>query len=141
MSAGIYIYFQNQTKEAIKFYEKVFKTKNEGIMLYKDMPADDNFPIDEKIENQVLNAAMTIHGMNVMFSDLTEGMGPKYVPGNNIALVINIDDEDLLTEEYNALAEEGIILMPLEKTFWSDKYGFVTDCFGINWHFSLGDNK
>ena len=139
MSAGVYINFQNQSKEAIKFYEKVFKTKNNGLMLYKDMPQDDKFPIDEKIGELVLNASMTIHEMDIMFSDVAEGMGSQYIVGNNSWL--NIDNEGLLIEEFNALAADGVVLMPLGKTFGSDKYGFLMDRFGINWHFSLRASK
>ena len=34
---------------------------------------------------------------------------------------------------YNALAQEGTVLMPLEKTFWASRFGQVVDRFGIPW--------
>ena len=34
---------------------------------------------------------------------------------------------------FNALASGGKIDMPLVKTFWSPRYGMVTDKFGVGW--------
>jgi PhnB protein len=34
---------------------------------------------------------------------------------------------------FDALAHEGVIGMPFQKTFWSPGFGFVTDRFGIPW--------
>jgi predicted 3-demethylubiquinone-9 3-methyltransferase (glyoxalase superfamily) len=36
------------------------------------------------------------------------------------------------------LAEQGAVLMPLNKYDWSEKYGWVQDRFGISWQLSLG---
>ena len=34
---------------------------------------------------------------------------------------------------FNALAENGTIEMPLQQTFWSVRFGVLTDQFGIPW--------
>ena len=34
---------------------------------------------------------------------------------------------------FNALAEDGQVQMPLQKTFWSPRFGMLTDRFGIGW--------
>ncbi len=34
---------------------------------------------------------------------------------------------------FNALSDGGKIDMPLVKTFWSPRYGMVTDKFGVGW--------
>ena len=34
---------------------------------------------------------------------------------------------------FNALAEGGKVTMPLAETFWSARFGMLTDRFGIPW--------
>jgi PhnB protein len=34
---------------------------------------------------------------------------------------------------FKALAEGGNVKMPLTKTFWSPKFGMLTDRFGLGW--------
>ena len=34
---------------------------------------------------------------------------------------------------FNALAEGGKVLMPPGKTFWSPRFGMLTDRFGVGW--------
>lgn len=38
---------------------------------------------------------------------------------------------------FAALAEDGSVQMPLDKTFWSPRFGMVTDRFGIPWMINL----
>ena len=137
MSAGIYINFKNESKDAIKFYENVFQTTRESMMLYGELPSDPQHPMDANAKNLVMNASLVIHGMRIMFSDVPEGMGMSYIAGNNISIVIDIADEALLTKTFEQLAAGGTIVMPLDKTFWSEKYGFLIDKFGIGWQFNL----
>ncbi|HHQ0107057.1 TPA: VOC family protein, partial [Listeria monocytogenes] len=33
--------------------------------------------------------------------------------------------------------EGGNVVMPLAKTFWSEKFGEVTDKFGVGWKLNL----
>jgi PhnB protein len=34
---------------------------------------------------------------------------------------------------FTALANGGQVQMPLSKTFWSPRFGMVTDRFGVGW--------
>jgi len=45
--------------------------------------------------------------------------------------------ERLFTE----LAEGGIVRIPLKETFWADRYGEVTDRFGIPWAISSAKSE
>ncbi len=41
---------------------------------------------------------------------------------------------------FDALAQGGKIEMPLEKTFWSPKFGMITDRFGVGWMVSVAQD-
>ncbi|MEG0418774.1 VOC family protein, partial [Gordonibacter sp.] len=56
--------------------------------------------------------------------------------GDNISPVLISTDKDELRRLYNELKEGGHVNMELQKTFWSELYGMVTDQFGISWQFS-----
>ena len=34
---------------------------------------------------------------------------------------------------FRELATDGRVLVPLEKTFWAERFGMVVDRFGISW--------
>jgi PhnB protein len=36
-----------------------------------------------------------------------------------------------------ALADGGTATQPVDKTFWSDAFGMLTDRFGVNWMVTL----
>ena len=42
-------------------------------------------------------------------------------------------DEADADRVFNALSEGGQVRMPLDKTFWSPRFGMVQDKFGVGW--------
>ncbi|MBC1484571.1 VOC family protein [Listeria sp. FSL L7-1485] len=134
MVLNVYLTFRTQSKEAITFYEEVFGTKCMDLKTYGEVHPE-NEPIDDELKDLVMNASLLIDGVKVMFSDIPKSMPLTF--GDNITLVIDTTDEMRLTKQFNQLAEGGTVTMPLAKTFWSDKYGQVTDRFGTGWQFNL----
>ncbi|MGX7418394.1 VOC family protein [Carnobacterium gallinarum] len=136
MTLGVYLSYKKQARDAIKFYEQVFQTTCTDLMAYGDMPPSPEVPeMDAETKQLVMNASLEISGNKVMFSDVPDFM--EFTQGSNITLVIDTTNEEELTAQFNAISEGGTIVMPLEKTFWSEKYGQVTDKFGIGWQFNL----
>jgi PhnB protein len=37
---------------------------------------------------------------------------------------------------FDATAEGGTVVMPMQETFWAESFGMLTDKFGINWMFN-----
>ena len=42
---------------------------------------------------------------------------------------------------FAALSEGGKVDMPLDKTFWSPRFGMLTDKFGVAWMVSVESEK
>ncbi|MDT2758277.1 VOC family protein [Enterococcus xiangfangensis] len=133
----IYLHFKDQAAEAITFYEDVFKTKPAQIMTFGQMPHDDNTPVDDSIKDLVLHANLQINDTNVMISDSPESLTSPRVIGNNVALVFNAKTAGEALEIFQQLAENGTVLLPLEKTFWAELYGMVKDRYGVNWYINF----
>ena len=134
---GVYLNFEKEAKEAIAYYEKIFHTKCTDLFTFGDLPPDPAFPISDDIKDLVMNASLMIEGMKVMFSDIPPDTGMTVNKGNHITLYIDTKDEEKLMQQFNDLAKDGKVLMPLEKTFWAEKYGYLIDKYGIGWQFNL----
>jgi PhnB protein len=48
-------------------------------------------------------------------------------------MVIGVAHADEAERVFAGLAEGGEVLMPLQATHWSPRYGVVCDPFGIRW--------
>ena len=53
--------------------------------------------------------------------------------GGNIGLAIGVDDPEQATTMFDNLAKQGSVLMPLQKTYWAEAFGMLTDKFGVKW--------
>ncbi len=51
----------------------------------------------------------------------------------NIAIAVDIDDDNCAADVFAKLAEDGEIMMPFEETFFARKFGMATDKFGVRW--------
>ena len=64
--------------------------------------------------------------------------GPMYQPNPSISLFYICENANELDRVWNGLNKEGEVLMALDKYPWSEKYGFISDKFGVSWQISLG---
>ncbi|MCL2376309.1 MAG: VOC family protein [Defluviitaleaceae bacterium] len=126
---GLFLNFDGNCADVLEFYAKAFETNHGMIMRYADTPGGNQVP---GYDDKIMYADMIIGGENVMFSDAPpQG---NYVAGNNICLNYSSNDTASLQRIFDALAEGGAVLMPMQKTFFSELYGMVEDKFGIFWN-------
>jgi predicted 3-demethylubiquinone-9 3-methyltransferase (glyoxalase superfamily) len=64
--------------------------------------------------------------------------GPMYRPTPSISFYYVCVTEAEIDRIWKAFTREGKVLMELGKYPWSEKYGWVTDKFGVSWQFALG---
>ncbi len=130
-----YLSFKDgKTKEAMEFYRGIFGGELQ-MQTFGDTPMD--FP--EEKQALIMHASLQGGAVSLFASD-----GPKdedYVAGTNVALSINGSDEQKLRECFDGLSEGGTVTMPLEKAFWGDLFGMVTDKYGIHWMVNVGSGE
>ena len=134
MEINAFINFNGNCRQAAEYYAKVFQADPPRIASYGDNPPDPQFPMTEEVKKLVMYTEVILEGGKLMLSDVPPGMPLQQ--GNNISIAINAGDKKKLKGWFNALKEEGAVEMELEKTFWSELYGSVTDKFGITWQFN-----
>jgi PhnB protein len=133
-----YINFNGNCRQAVEYYADVFETEKAEFMAYGEIPPSPEFELPEESKNLVMHTQLSIHGSEVMFSDILPGM--PFVVGNNISLTIISKSMDEVKSLFEKLKDGGSVEMDIQETFWSKCYGAVTDKFGIAWQLNY-DNE
>jgi len=126
-----YLFFDGKCEEALDFYKSALGAKVEMMMRFKDSPE----PVPPGMcppgsENKVMHAAFHIGNTLVMASDGMAGGKPEF---KGFSLSVNAKDEAEADKVFGALGKGGKVVMPLGKTFYSPRFGMVTDKFGVGW--------
>lgn len=133
--ANIYLTFNGNCEQAFDFYKSVFGGELLGLMRFKDMP-DADFPIPAELREKVMHTALPLtDGLMLFGSDNFDSAcgGTPLTVGNNVAICLNTESEEESRRLFDALADGGTVIMPLEPTFWAPLYGLLCDRFGIEW--------
>lgn len=120
--------FSGNAEEVLDYYRGAIGGDVE-IVRFGDTPVADQVPSEwgGKVMWGSLRSALGV--VNVM--DAPPGREPK--PGGNISITLHPQSEALAEAIFSKLAEGGEVIMPMAKTFWSTKFGMVTDRYGIRW--------
>jgi PhnB protein len=84
-------------------------------------------------EAKIMHGSIVLGGVTVLGADLPPG---RYQRPQGFRIFLEADDPDDTERLYQALAEHATIEMPLQETFWSRRFGVLTDRFGIPWTLS-----
>lgn len=125
-----YLFFEAKCAEAMAFYADIFGGKVSS-MTYGDMPGDQGCAPDDA-KHLIMNATLELPGGGLLYgSDAFPGQPMHGTSGFMVALVFECVDE--AQRIFDRLAENGTVAMPFAPTFWSEKFGMLTDKFGIEW--------
>ncbi len=122
-----YLGFKDNARQAMEFYKTVFGGKLEQ-HTFKEFQASQDPSEDDKIMHSMLEAD---NGITFMAADTPQGMA--YNPGSTMSMSLSGDNDAELSGYFEKLSEGGTITMPLEIAPWGDRFGMVTDRFGIDW--------
>jgi len=125
-----YLFFNGRCEEALAFYGTALGAKVDFLMRYKESP--EPMPpgrLPAGFENKVMHATFHIGGTTLMASDGCEENA--HFEGFSLSLALPTEAE--VNRAFAALADGGKVGMPLTKTFWSPRFGMVTDRFGVGW--------
>jgi PhnB protein len=120
--------FGGQCEAAFKFYEQCFGGKIVFMLTYGKSPMAEQVP--PKWREKILHATLTV-GDNVLMG--SDPVPERYEQPKGFAVLLGMDDPVNAERIFHALAENGTVQMPLQKTFWSVRFGVLVDQFGIPW--------
>ena len=123
-----YLFFDGRCEEALDFYRKALGAQVDAVMKFKDSP--DPAACGSALPEKVMHASFRIGETTVMASDGQCEGKPRF---EGFALSITTPTEADADRLFAALGDGGQTQMPLAKTFFSPKFGMVTDRFGVAW--------
>jgi len=133
MQLSPYLNFNGQCEAAFKFYERCLGGKIEAMITYAGTPAEEHAP--PELRNKILHARLIVGGDALMGSDAPHD---RYEAPKGFSVSLQIDDPADAERIFHALAENGIVQMPIQQTFWAERFGMLVDQFGIPWMVNCG---
>jgi PhnB protein len=130
-----YINFSGQCQQALIFYEKALNGKVIVRQTYGQAPQ----AVSGTNPSHIMYAEFQAEGVYFMANDgidsSTKNESNSVLSNGINPITLNIVFSDELEQKtiFDALIENGKIIMPLSETFWGAKFGIVKDQFGISW--------
>lgn len=125
-----YLFFGGRCDEALAFYRDAVGAEIDMLMRFNESPKP--LPpgvLQPGFESKVMHSTFHIGATTLMASDgCAEGSSFK---GFSLSLAVATEAE--ANRAFAALAVGGEVTMPLGPTFWSPRYGMLTDRFGVSW--------
>ena len=129
-----YIAFKGNCEEAINFYKDKLGAEVLFSQTYGDSPMADQ--VAEENKGKIMHTSIKIGDSVIMACDNVFAENPTTV-GNNISLAIGGNDVSAADGMFEKLSDGGTVTMPMQETFWAERFGMLTDKFGINWMFNI----
>lgn len=125
------LWFDHQAEDAAKFYVSVFPNSKIGdIVKY----GKEGFEIHGRPEGSVMLVEFELSGEK--FAAINGG--PLFQFNPSISYFVMCETIEETDRTWNKLLEGGSVMMPYQKYDWSEKYGWLTDRYGLSWQISVG---
>ncbi len=137
-----YLAFERgQATEAMRFYEQALGGRIEMTLTYGESPMAEQFAAEHR--HLVMHSALRLSGGGQLFAvDKLPGAPSSGPSGfNGIGLTLEYDDVATGDAAFDALAAGGSVLMPMAPSFWVERFGMVTDRYGVRWMVNAGPSK
>ena len=133
MRLNPHLSFNGQCEAAFKMYEKCLGGKILTMATYGGSPMASQTP--PAWHNLVAHATLDLGDFR-----LTGGDAPpeQYQKPQGFSILLEIGTAAEAERVFNALAQAGTVQMPLQGTFWAERFGMLADQFGIPWMINCG---
>jgi PhnB protein len=119
--------FDGQCEAAFKFYERCLNGKITFMLTWGNSPMAKEAP--PEWGSKIVHATLVIGNTTLQGGDPAPS---SYESPRGFCIMLQPSERDaerLFTE----LADGGTVRVPLQQTFWSLRFGVLTDRFGIPW--------
>jgi len=134
MQLVVNLSFNGQCQAAFKLYEQALGGTITMMLRYSDSPMAQTAP---EAADKIFHATMQLCGHTLTGTDVPSD---RYPP-QGFALQLNVDDPGEAERLAISLAEGGAVHMPLQTTFWAERYAVITDRFGTPWKINCGKRE
>lgn len=118
--------FDGTAEAAMNFYVDLFP-RSEVIKVFHYHEGEN--------KGKIQQAFFTLGGREFICIDTPIKHDWGFTPA--ISIFVDCESEEELERLYSALAADGKILMPLDNWGFSQRFGWVSDRFGVSWQLNL----
>lgn len=127
-----YLFFHDQADEAFAFYARCLDGRIVMRVAFGEMPGGDHLP--PAMQALVAHIRLEAEGAVLMASDWCPPNGDQPYPGiHGNAVSLTVDTPAEAERRFAALAECGMVSMPIGETSWALRFGMLTDRYGAHW--------
>jgi PhnB protein len=131
MFVQTYLHFDGRCEEAIEFYRKALDAQVGMLLRYKDSPEPPPpGTVPRGWDDRVMHSEFRVGDSVVMASD---DCTDEHAGFQGFQLTITVADEAEAERRFAALAAGGKVRMPLARTFFSPRFGMLSDRYGVAW--------
>lgn len=132
----ISLVFNGECDAAFTLYQQCLGGSVTFRLTWGDSPMADQAPAEWR--DKILHATLTVGGTALYGGDVLPG---QYEHPRGFQLQLNLDDAAAAERIFTQLADGGRITVPLQQTFWAQRFGAVVDRFGIPWGINCGERE
>jgi PhnB protein len=123
-----YLNFNGQCEAAFKLYAQCLGGEVELMMTYAGSPSEGHVPPEWR--QKILHARLIVGDQTIMGCDAPPD---RFEQPKGFSVALHMHDRAEAERIFQALAVEGTVRMPLQRTFWAARFGMLVDRFGIPW--------
>ncbi len=128
------LWFNGNAKEAVDFYVSVFpEAQIISISYYPKSKEEGLADFQLNMAGEILTIDFEIFG----FRFVAINAGPEFSPNPSISFIVGCETIEEIDSLWKRLSEGGTKLMPLDKYFFSERYGWIQDKYNVNWQLIL----
>jgi len=127
MTLATHLVFPGTCEAAFRFYERVLDGKIGLLQTYGQSPGAES--VAPEWRKKIVHGSITVDGRELLGADVRPE-GYEKPRGFFLLLGVAVANAERV---FHALSENGVVSMPLQKTFWSPAFGVLVDAFGVPW--------
>ena len=129
-----YLTFDGACREAMEFYAETLRAEIESMFTFAGTPAEEY--VKPEVRSQIMHASLSLKGRTILMASDAGGMPVEKAGGMSVSIVM--DDTAEAERIFAALSAGGTVKMPIDKTFWAERFGMCVDRYGTPWMINSG---
>ena len=132
MKLNPYLAFDGRCREAFEFYERTFGGKITFTQTIGESPMASSMPADT--HGRVMHVTLQIGDQVLQGADAPG----QFTKPAGFSVALHFEDATEGERVFNLLAQQGMVQMAFQPTFWAKGFGMLIDQFDIPWIVNAG---
>jgi PhnB protein len=128
MQLYTYLNYGGNCRQAFEFYVKHLGGRITMLTTHAEQPNAESGPADWR--DKILHARIELGGTVVFGADVPPD---RFQPMRSAYLSLLVDSAKQAEDVYALLSEGGQVFMPMEETFFAERFAMLRDRFGTSW--------